>query len=285
MHLCDCFVLFKHFSVRRTPSKFGNFISCIRFLPTLIHIEALYNYCDGQHQQQMENNNENLEVTSDMKEIKSNNTRSFSSTSSTTHIGDYNNIDRIPTATTNEACPNPEQQDGHRSARLNRIPALQNWRRTLIFIGLYFGLLLALLDTSIIATAVYTISLDFNSLASTFWAILAYQLACLGFAVVFARVSGFYWSWIRCHTRFYVLRQLFVGLRLVSEYQSTHPLSYFSRYWWRGTIRPRTRRAHRSEYREIIRILNLFYRCRCRDCRRVGAHYWWSVDRVRDMHR
>lgn len=41
------------------------------------------------------------------------------------------------------------------------------------------------------ATAVYTISLDFNSLASTFWAILAYQLAYLGFAVVFARLSDF----------------------------------------------------------------------------------------------
>lgn len=41
------------------------------------------------------------------------------------------------------------------------------------------------------ATAVYTISLDFNSLASTLWAILAYQLSYLGFAVVFARLSDF----------------------------------------------------------------------------------------------
>lgn len=41
------------------------------------------------------------------------------------------------------------------------------------------------------ATAIYTIALDFNSLAKAFWAILSYQLAYLGFAVVFARLSDF----------------------------------------------------------------------------------------------
>lgn len=41
------------------------------------------------------------------------------------------------------------------------------------------------------ATAIFTIALDFNSLANAFWAILAYQLSYLGFAVVFARLSDF----------------------------------------------------------------------------------------------
>lgn len=41
------------------------------------------------------------------------------------------------------------------------------------------------------STAIYTIALDFDSLAKAFWAILSYQLAYLGFAVVFARSSDF----------------------------------------------------------------------------------------------
>ena len=73
----------------------------------------------------------------------------------------------------------------------DKIPGLPTWRRVFIFIGLCVGLLLSLMDNSIMATAVYTISLDFNSLARTFWAILSYQLAYLGFAVVFARLSDF----------------------------------------------------------------------------------------------
>ncbi|OKL56913.1 hypothetical protein UA08_07740 [Talaromyces atroroseus] len=79
----------------------------------------------------------------------------------------------------------------HDGPMFDQIPGLQSWRRTLIFIGLCFGLFLALMDTSIMATAVYTISLEFNSLASTFWAVIAYQLAYLGFATIFARLSDF----------------------------------------------------------------------------------------------
>jgi MFS family permease len=73
----------------------------------------------------------------------------------------------------------------------DKLPGLSRWRRSLIFFGLCFGLLLSLMDTSIMATAIYTISLDFDSLASTLWAILGYQLSYLGFAVIFARLSDF----------------------------------------------------------------------------------------------
>lgn len=140
----------------------------------------------------MENNNKKIEATSGMKDAQSSDaSRLFMPTSSIKPIGENNSIGHTTTANAKEISYPPEQKDGHHSARLNRIPDLQNWRRTLIFIGLFFGLFLALLDTSIMATAVYTISLDFNSLASTFWAILAYQLAYLGFAVVFARLSDF----------------------------------------------------------------------------------------------
>jgi MFS family permease len=83
------------------------------------------------------------------------------------------------------------REEDHDGPMFDKIPGLPSWRRTLIFVGLCLGLLLSLMDTSIMATAVYTISLDFNSLASTLWAILAYQLSYLGFAVVFARLSDF----------------------------------------------------------------------------------------------
>ena len=36
------------------------------------------------------------------------------------------------------------------------------------------------IDTSIIATSLYTIALEFNSLANSFWAILSYTLSFLG---------------------------------------------------------------------------------------------------------
>ncbi|KUL89547.1 hypothetical protein ZTR_04444 [Talaromyces verruculosus] len=102
----------------------------------------------------MENNNEKLEATSDMRDVTSNeDTRSLASTSSITRVGDHNSIGYISTTNTNETFLNPEQQDDHRSASLSRIPDLSNWRRALIFIGLYFDLFLVLLDTSFMSTA------------------------------------------------------------------------------------------------------------------------------------
>ncbi|QIW97217.1 hypothetical protein AMS68_002735 [Peltaster fructicola] len=47
------------------------------------------------------------------------------------------------------------------------------------------------MDTSIVATSVFTIAIEFNSLASTIWVVLAYTLADLSFAVIFARLSDF----------------------------------------------------------------------------------------------
>ena len=53
--------------------------------------------------------------------------------------------------------------------------------------SLCFGLFLSLLDTSIVATALYAIGAEFNSLQSVTWVALAYTLAYVGFAVIFAR--------------------------------------------------------------------------------------------------
>lgn len=66
------------------------------------------------------------------------------------------------------------------------------------------------MDTSIMATSIYTIAIDFDSLAKAFWAILSYQLAYLGFAVIFARLSDFIGRRIAVLSAFV----LFVGFSL-----------------------------------------------------------------------
>jgi MFS family permease len=51
------------------------------------------------------------------------------------------------------------------------------------------GLFLSLLDTTIVATALYTIGVDLDSLTLVNWVALAYTLSYLGCTVVFARIG------------------------------------------------------------------------------------------------
>ncbi|KAF7882767.1 uncharacterized protein EAF02_006130 [Botrytis sinoallii] len=80
-------------------------------------------------------------------------------------------------------------------ARIVRIPgrlaltAEQHLLLVCLCISLCSGLFLALLDTSIVATALYTIGVEFNSLNSVSWIALAYTLSYLGCAVLFARIG------------------------------------------------------------------------------------------------
>lgn len=55
--------------------------------------------------------------------------------------------------------------------------------------SLCFGLFLSLMDTTIVATALYTIGVDLKSLSQVNWVALAYTLSYLGCAVIFARIS------------------------------------------------------------------------------------------------
>ncbi|KAL5323742.1 hypothetical protein ACEPPN_008283 [Leptodophora sp. 'Broadleaf-Isolate-01'] len=66
---------------------------------------------------------------------------------------------------------------------------LPKWRLISLLICLCFGLFLSLLDTTIVATAIYTIGVDLSSLTSVNWVALAYTLSYLGCAVIFARVA------------------------------------------------------------------------------------------------
>ena len=55
--------------------------------------------------------------------------------------------------------------------------------------SLCIGLFLSLLDTTIVATALYTIGLDLHSLQTVTWVALAYTLAYLSFCIIVARLA------------------------------------------------------------------------------------------------
>ncbi|KAI2463249.1 major facilitator superfamily transporter [Annulohypoxylon bovei var. microspora] len=66
------------------------------------------------------------------------------------------------------------------------LPLLRYW---ILCIGIYMGLLLSFLDTSIVATSLFAIGIEFKALTTVNWVALAYSLAYLGCAVLFARIS------------------------------------------------------------------------------------------------
>ncbi|KAG5976515.1 hypothetical protein E4U58_003347 [Claviceps cyperi] len=66
------------------------------------------------------------------------------------------------------------------------IPASRFW---LLSTSICFGLLLAMMDTSIVATSLFRIGTELNDITNVNWVALAYTLAYMGCAVVFARMS------------------------------------------------------------------------------------------------
>ncbi|KAL3442365.1 major facilitator superfamily domain-containing protein [Aspergillus insuetus] len=66
------------------------------------------------------------------------------------------------------------------------VPAVRFW---ILSVGVCLGLFLSILDTSIVATSIYSIGVEFEDVRRVNWIALAYTLAYLGCAVTFARVS------------------------------------------------------------------------------------------------
>ncbi|KAM3556538.1 hypothetical protein ARSEF4850_005472 [Beauveria asiatica] len=64
--------------------------------------------------------------------------------------------------------------------------AIRFW---ILSFGTCLGLFLSIIDSSIVATALFTIGNDFKDLGAINWIALAYTLAYLGCAVAFAHVS------------------------------------------------------------------------------------------------
>ncbi|PMD64418.1 MFS multidrug transporter-like protein [Hyaloscypha bicolor E] len=71
-------------------------------------------------------------------------------------------------------------------------PVLPTSRLICLCISVSFGLFLSLMDTTIVATALYTIGADLKSLGSINWVALAYTLSYLGCAVIFVRIADIY---------------------------------------------------------------------------------------------
>ncbi|KAG0646091.1 Rubrofusarin-specific efflux pump aurT [Hyphodiscus hymeniophilus] len=66
---------------------------------------------------------------------------------------------------------------------------LPTWRLAFLAISLCIGLFLSLLDTSIVATALYTIGQDLHSVQTITWVALAYTLVYLSFCIIIARLA------------------------------------------------------------------------------------------------
>ncbi|KAF4438994.1 hypothetical protein F53441_12676 [Fusarium austroafricanum] len=66
------------------------------------------------------------------------------------------------------------------------IPTARFWG---LCVGVLLGLFLSMIDTSIVATSLHNIGVDFEVLEDVNWVALAYTLAYLGCAIVFARIS------------------------------------------------------------------------------------------------
>jgi MFS family permease len=58
-----------------------------------------------------------------------------------------------------------------------------------IRISVCLGLFLSIVDTSIVATSIYTIGLHFNDMKTVNWVALAYTITYLCCAVTFARIA------------------------------------------------------------------------------------------------
>ncbi|KAG4435971.1 hypothetical protein IFR05_008552 [Cadophora sp. M221] len=104
-------------------------------------------------------------------------------------VSDRAASEKVP-ANNDEALQNAEGGVRQSGPPINLHEAnLPKWRLVSLLICLCFGLFLSLLDTTIVATAIYTIGVDLSSLSSVNWVALAYTLSYLGCAVIFARVA------------------------------------------------------------------------------------------------
>ncbi|KAJ4110650.1 hypothetical protein NW768_011995 [Fusarium equiseti] len=70
-----------------------------------------------------------------------------------------------------------------------REPSIPPARFWALSVGVFLGLFLSMIDTSIVATSLHSIGVDFQVLQDVNWVALAYTLAYLGCAIVFARIS------------------------------------------------------------------------------------------------
>jgi len=89
-------------------------------------------------------------------------------------------------------------------------PSLPKLRFWLLCLGVGCGLFLSMLDSSIVATSMFRIAIEFHDIERINWVALSYTLAYLGCAVLFARISdviGRRWAFLAAYI-------LFIGFSL-----------------------------------------------------------------------
>ncbi|KAF4971947.1 hypothetical protein FZEAL_9717 [Fusarium zealandicum] len=99
-----------------------------------------------------------------------------------THFGKQR--DPEPTLVSSEQPRTPTPRDD--KPQEPAIPPARFWA---LSVGVLLGLFLSMVDTSIVATSLHGIGIEFESLEDVNWVALAYTLAYLGCAIVFARIS------------------------------------------------------------------------------------------------
>ncbi|KAI3401350.1 hypothetical protein diail_11434 [Diaporthe ilicicola] len=92
----------------------------------------------------------------------------------------------LPPADGNKPNPDSQQPEAERVFRESTIPP---WRFAFLCVGLSLGLCLSMIDSSIVATSLYTIGGEFRDTELINWVALAYTLAFLGSAVFFSRMA------------------------------------------------------------------------------------------------
>lgn len=103
-----------------------------------------------------------------------------------------------------EAASAAKQQP--KTMTISETPCMPTWRLILLIISLCNGLFLSLLDTSIVATALYDIGVSFSAPHTATWVALSYTLSYLSFAVPFANLSdviGRRAAWLLAFTIFF----------------------------------------------------------------------------------
>jgi MFS family permease len=70
-----------------------------------------------------------------------------------------------------------------------RLEPIAAWRLTIMLACIAMGLLMSLMDTTIVATMLYDISKEFGDFVLLPWVVVAYTLSYVGCAVLIARLS------------------------------------------------------------------------------------------------
>uniref|UniRef100_A0A093VGU8 Multidrug resistance protein 3 n=1 Tax=Talaromyces marneffei PM1 TaxID=1077442 RepID=A0A093VGU8_TALMA len=81
------------------------------------------------------------------------------------------------------------ESDENPEAAPSEKPNLQGWRLYLVHASLYLGLVLSIMDSSAVSTALVTIGAHFDDFVHIQWVVLSYMLTYLGFALAFSRIS------------------------------------------------------------------------------------------------